>query len=48
MKQVKHAPSKKRYETPKFHFYGNIRELTQTVGNTGDMDMQTGSSKTMI
>ena len=30
--------SRKPYSTPKLHQYGNIREITQAVGNTGTAD----------
>jgi hypothetical protein len=36
----------KTYHGPQLSSYGNIREMTQVVGNTGMMDAGTGSSKT--
>jgi len=38
MKDTKEISAKKLYRTPKFHVYGNIRDLTQAVGNMGGGD----------
>lgn len=38
--------SKKSYHSPELTTYGNIREITQAIGNMGDMDNPTGSTKT--
>jgi hypothetical protein len=38
MKQHKEIPSKRIYRAPKFRLYGNIRELTHSVGKRGAMD----------
>ena len=45
MKQDMEIPSKKIYDAPKLRFYGNIRELTQSVGKNGTMDG--GGSKSL-
>lgn len=37
-----HTP-KKRYEPPRLEVYGDIRQITQTVGNTGAGDGGHGS-----
>ena len=34
---------KKRYETPKLAVYGDLRQITQTVSNTGNADGGHGS-----
>lgn len=42
-------PAKKQYETPKLFVFGDIKELTKTVGNSGNKDSGQGStSKTMV
>jgi hypothetical protein len=36
-------PPKKRYEPPRLEVYGDIHQITQTVGNTGSVDGGHGS-----
>ena len=36
---------RKKYDSPKLHEYGNIREITLAVGNTGNTDNGTGKNK---
>lgn len=39
---------KKPYQTPKMVAYGDLRAITQTKGNTGDMDGGFGQKTTII
>jgi hypothetical protein len=41
---MKSESTKKPYETPKLSVYGDIREITQTVGNMSTTDGGSGST----
>jgi hypothetical protein len=48
MKSENERSTKKAYHRPQLRIYGDIRELTQSAGNTGAMDSGTvtGMKKT--
>jgi hypothetical protein len=41
-KSFENRAARKSYDSPKLIMYGNIREITQTVGNSGMNDMAGG------
>ena len=46
MKSPKEKSTKKTYHRPQLVAYGNITELTQTIGTIGKNDGGSGSTKT--
>jgi hypothetical protein len=38
MKQASKALTRKPYQPPKLHVYGNLAEMTKSLGNKGKMD----------
>ena len=48
MKPELREPTKKLYKRPQLFVYGDVREITRTVGDMGQLDGGTGmNSKTM-